>query len=65
MNDNARAARKHFRPSRLTAMDARQAVLLERISMLEVDGQRLSQDIAMSKALGGGYREALVELRIR
>lgn len=42
--------------SRLTAMDARQAVLLERISMLELDGQRLSQDIAMSKALGGGYR---------
>jgi multidrug efflux system outer membrane protein len=34
--------------------------------MLEVDGQRLSQDIAMSKALGGGYREETpVELRIR
>jgi outer membrane protein, multidrug efflux system len=52
--------------SRLTAMDARQAVLLERISMLELDGQRLSQDIAMSKALGGGYREeSPVELRVR
>lgn len=52
--------------SRLTVMDARQAVLLERISMLEVHGQRLSQDIAMSKALGGGYREETpVELRVR
>jgi multidrug efflux system outer membrane protein len=52
--------------SRVTAMDARQTVLLERISMLEVDGQRLSQDIAMSKALGGGYRdETPVELRVR
>ncbi|MGU7782239.1 hypothetical protein [Burkholderia sp. PU8-34] len=52
--------------SRLTAMDARQPVLLERISMLEIDGQRLSQDIAMSKALGGGYRdEAPVALRVR
>ncbi|MEM5404844.1 hypothetical protein [Paraburkholderia unamae] len=36
-------------------MDARQAVLLERISMRELDGQRLSQAIALSKALGGGY----------
>ncbi|WP_368621790.1 MdtP family multidrug efflux transporter outer membrane subunit [Paraburkholderia sp. BR13444] len=52
--------------SRLTAMDARQAVLLERISMLELDGQRLSQAIALSKALGGGYRDdAPVELRVR
>ena len=52
--------------SRLTAMDARQAVLLERISMLELDGQRLSQSIALSKALGGGYREQVpVELRVR
>ncbi|WP_321932082.1 MdtP family multidrug efflux transporter outer membrane subunit [Paraburkholderia guartelaensis] len=52
--------------SRLTAMDARQTVLLERISMLEVDGQRLNQDIAMSKALGGGYRaEKPVELGVR
>ncbi|MGF6378599.1 multidrug efflux system outer membrane protein [Paraburkholderia atlantica] len=52
--------------SRLTAMDARQVVLLERISMLELDGQRLSQAIALSKALGGGYcDEAPVELRVR
>ncbi|SOE87784.1 efflux transporter, outer membrane factor (OMF) lipoprotein, NodT family [Burkholderia sp. YR290] len=52
--------------SRLTAMDARQVVLLERISMLELDGQRLSQAIALSKALGGGYRdEAPVALRVR
>ena len=43
-----------------------QAVLLERISLLEVDGQRLSQDIALSKALGGGYRaQTPVALRVR
>ncbi|MEX3936394.1 MdtP family multidrug efflux transporter outer membrane subunit [Paraburkholderia phymatum] len=52
--------------SRLGVMDARQAVLLERISLLEVDGQRLSQDIAMSKALGGGYRyDKPLELKVR
>ncbi|CAM2168295.1 putative multidrug efflux pump outer membrane channel [Paraburkholderia sacchari] len=52
--------------SRLTAMDARQTVLLERISILEVDGKRLSQAIALSKALGGGYRETSpVELGVR
>jgi outer membrane protein TolC len=51
---------------RFTVMDARQAVLLEHLSMLEVDEQRLSQDIAMSKALGGEYREEKpVELKVR
>ena len=63
------SAQAHFErglASRLTAMDARQTVLLERISMLDVDAQRLSQDIAMSKALGGGYRaESPVVLRTR
>jgi outer membrane protein, multidrug efflux system len=65
----AASAEAHYErgvASRLTAMDARQTVLLERISMLELDGQRLSQDIAMSKALGGGYREETpVEMRVR
>ncbi|UXU89636.1 hypothetical protein [Burkholderia sp. S-53] len=52
--------------SLLMAMDARQAAMLERISMPDIDGQRLSQDIAMSKALGRGYREETrVELRVR
>lgn len=63
------SAQAHFErgvASRLTAMDARQAVLLERISMLEVEGRRLSQDVAMSKALGGGYRaESAVALKVR
>jgi outer membrane protein, multidrug efflux system len=62
---SARAQYERGVASRLTAMDARQTVLVERISMLELDGQRLSQDIAMSKALGGGYREQTVELRVR
>ncbi|CAN0627292.1 putative multidrug efflux pump outer membrane channel [Burkholderia multivorans] len=55
---SAQAHYAHGLASRLTAMEARQAVLLERLSLLEIDGQRLSQDVAMSKALGGGYRAA-------
>ncbi|RQR52647.1 multidrug resistance transporter [Burkholderia sp. Bp9125] len=65
-SESAQARYERGVTSRLIAMDARQAVLLERISMLEIDGQRLSQDIAMSKALGGGYREETpVELGVR
>ncbi|WP_188130686.1 hypothetical protein [Paraburkholderia panacisoli] len=63
---SAQARYKRGVASRQTAMDARQAVLLERISMLEADGQRPSQDIAMSKALGGGYSEETpVALRVQ
>ncbi|MGF6837869.1 multidrug efflux system outer membrane protein [Paraburkholderia youngii] len=54
---SARAHYEHGLGSRLSAIEARQPVLLDRISLLEIDGQRLSQDIAMSKALGGGYRD--------
>ncbi|MCP3725140.1 MdtP family multidrug efflux transporter outer membrane subunit [Paraburkholderia sp. CNPSo 3272] len=42
--------------SRLAVMDARQAVLLERIALLDINARSLSQDIALTKALGGGYR---------
>jgi len=52
--------------SRLVAMDSRDAVVLERLALLDVDGRRLSQDIAMFKALGGGYRAVSpVELQVR
>ena len=42
--------------SRLAVTDARQAVLLERIALLDINARRLSQDIALTKSLGGGYR---------
>lgn len=51
----------HYRrglASRLAAMQARQPVLAEQIALTELDGRRIGQDIALTKALGGGYREA-------
>ncbi|CAB3807479.1 Cation efflux system protein CusC [Paraburkholderia ultramafica] len=42
--------------SRVTAMEAREAVIRERMVLLDINGQELGQDIALSKALGGGYR---------
>jgi multidrug efflux system outer membrane protein len=51
---------------RLVAMEARQPVIAEQVALLSIDGQRLSQEIALAKALGGGYRaEAPVELTPR
>ncbi|NHV28573.1 MdtP family multidrug efflux transporter outer membrane subunit [Burkholderia sp. D-99] len=49
----------HYRTglaSRLAAVEAKQAVLVERMVLLDIDGRRISQDIALTKALGGGYR---------
>ncbi|WP_321874588.1 MdtP family multidrug efflux transporter outer membrane subunit [Burkholderia ubonensis] len=59
----------HYRTglaSRLAAVEAKQAVLVERIVLLDIDGRRIGQDIALAKALGGGYRaEAPVTLNPR
>ncbi|RQQ45086.1 MdtP family multidrug efflux transporter outer membrane subunit [Burkholderia stagnalis] len=49
----------HYRTglaSRLAAVEAKQAVLVERMVLAEIDGRRIGQDIALTKALGGGYR---------
>jgi multidrug efflux system outer membrane protein len=52
--------------SRYLAMEARQPLIAEQIALLTVDGQRIGQEIALAKALGGGYRaEAPVELKPR
>ncbi|MEX3940675.1 MdtP family multidrug efflux transporter outer membrane subunit [Paraburkholderia sp. BR10937] len=48
--------------SRLAVTDARQAVVLERIALLDIDAQRLSQNIALTKSLGGGYNAKAVAL---
>jgi outer membrane protein, multidrug efflux system len=49
----------HYRrglTSRLAALEARQPVIAERVALLTLDGQMLGQEIALTKALGGGYR---------
>ena len=52
--------------SRLAALQARQPVIAEQVALLELRGQTLSQEIALTKALGGGYRAAApVELKPR
>lgn len=42
--------------SRLAALEARQPVIAERVALLTLDGKMLGQEIALTKALGGGYR---------
>ncbi|ABB05607.1 MdtP family multidrug efflux transporter outer membrane subunit [Burkholderia lata] len=54
--DSADAQYQRGLASRLTAVEAKQAVILERVALLDLDGRRIGQDIALTKALGGGYR---------
>ena len=64
--DSAEAHYRRGLADRLTVMEAREPVIAEQIALLEIDGQRLSQDIALVKALGGGYRaDPPVELKPR
>jgi multidrug efflux system outer membrane protein len=52
--------------SRLAALEARQPVIAEQVALLTLNGQILSQEIALTKALGGGYRaDPPVELKPR
>ncbi|WP_268989193.1 hypothetical protein [Cupriavidus necator] len=37
-------------------MEARQPLIAEQIALLSVDGQKISQEIAVAKAHGSGYR---------
>ncbi len=54
--DSAEARYQRGLASRYLAMEARQPWIAEQIAQLSVDGQKISQDIALAKALGGGYR---------
>jgi multidrug efflux system outer membrane protein len=54
--DSAEAHYRRGLTSRLTALEARQPVIAERVALLTLDGQMISQEIALTKALGGGYR---------
>jgi multidrug efflux system outer membrane protein len=49
----------HYRrglTSRLAALEAREPVIAEQVALLTLNAQMLSQEIALTKALGGGYR---------
>jgi multidrug efflux system outer membrane protein len=64
--DSAEARYRRGLGSRLAAMEARQPVIAEQVAMLTIDGQKLSQEIALIKALGGGYRaDSPIELNPR
>ncbi|MFL9906314.1 MdtP family multidrug efflux transporter outer membrane subunit [Paraburkholderia sp. RL17-337-BIB-A] len=64
--DSAEAQYQRGLASRVTAMEARQPLIAEQVALVNLDGQRLSQEIALAKALGGGYRAASpVELKPR
>lgn len=65
-SDSAEARHQRGLGSRYLAMEARQPLIAEQIALLTVDGQKLSQEIALAKALGGGYHaDAPVELKPR
>ena len=64
--DSAEAHYRRGLASQLSAMEARDPVIGEQVALLDIDGQRVSEEIALVKALGGGYRaEAPVELKPR
>jgi multidrug efflux system outer membrane protein len=66
VRDSAEAHYQRGLTSRLAALEARQPVIAEQVALLSLDGQMLSQEIALTKALGGGYRaEPPVELKPR
>jgi multidrug efflux system outer membrane protein len=49
----------HYRrglTSRLAALEAREPVIAEQVALLTLNAQMRSQEIALTKALGGGYR---------
>ncbi|TDV06782.1 MdtP family multidrug efflux transporter outer membrane subunit [Paraburkholderia caballeronis] len=54
--DSAEAHYRRGLASQLAALEAREPVIAEQVTLLEIDGQRISQEIALAKALGGGYR---------
>jgi multidrug efflux system outer membrane protein len=59
----------HYRrglTSQLAALEARRPVIAEQAALLTLNGQMISQEIALTKTLGGGYRaDPPVELKPR
>ncbi|WP_254067834.1 MdtP family multidrug efflux transporter outer membrane subunit [Burkholderia sp. L27(2015)] len=66
VRDSVEAHYQRGLTSRLAALEARRPVIAEQVALLTLDGQTLGQEIALTKALGGGYRAAApVELKPR
>jgi outer membrane protein, multidrug efflux system len=64
--DSAQAHYARGLASRESAMDAQQPVISQRVALLTLEGERIGQEILLTKALGGGYRaDAPVELKPR
>ncbi|MEX3813139.1 MdtP family multidrug efflux transporter outer membrane subunit [Paraburkholderia sp. BR13439] len=64
--DSVEASWQRGLTSQLAALEARQPVIVEQVALLALNGQVLSQEVALTKALGGGYRaDAPVELKPR
>ncbi|SDD45123.1 MdtP family multidrug efflux transporter outer membrane subunit [Paraburkholderia lycopersici] len=64
--DSAEAHYRRGLSSRLAALQARQPVIAEQAALLALHGEIIGQDIALTKALGGGYRaDSPVELKPR
>lgn len=58
---NRQSAGAHYRRGLLSyyaAEEARRATIAQQLMLLEMNAQRLSLDIQLTKALGGGYRAA-------
>jgi multidrug efflux system outer membrane protein len=66
VRDSVEAHYRRGLDSRVAALEARQPVIAEQVALLALNGQMLGQEIALTKALGGGYRaDPPVELRPR
>jgi multidrug efflux system outer membrane protein len=64
--DSVEASFQRGLANRLSALDARQPVITEQVALLVLNAQMLDAEIALTKALGGGYRaDPPVELKPR
>jgi multidrug efflux system outer membrane protein len=56
-SESAEAQYRSGLGSRFAAVQAREPLIEERLALLRINGLQLSEDIALNKALGGGYRQ--------
>ncbi|MBV8046842.1 MAG: TolC family protein, partial [Paludibacterium sp.] len=62
VHDSAEAHYRRGLASRLTTMETRQPLIAEQVALLSIEGQRISDEIALAKALGGGYHAVVTNL---
>ena len=61
VQDSVEAYYQRGLKNKTTALEARLPVITEQITLLGIRGQQLSQEIALFKALGGGYHADRVD----